>query len=86
MVSIPESIVSGTPILTNNQPASADYIAKNDLGIVKDNWNENDIVKIIDDNTYYTKNCIQYREKLTNQHSAQLFIEIFNSYQNNKVK
>lgn len=86
MVSIPESIVSGTPILTNNQPASADYIAKNDLGIVKDNWDENDIVKIIDDNTYYTKNCIQYREKLTNQHSAQLFIEIFNSYQNNKVK
>lgn len=83
MVSIPESIVSGTPILTNNQPASADYIAKNNLGIVKENWDENDIIRIIDDNIYYTENCIHYRNKLTNQYSAQLFIEIFNSYRNN---
>lgn len=33
MVSIPESIVSGTPILTNMQPASARYIAEEQLGI-----------------------------------------------------
>lgn len=80
MVSIPESIVSGTPILTNRQPASSCYIEKNNLGIVKDNWNENDIVNIIESNSYYVDKCLQYREKLTNEHSAQLFIDIFSSY------
>lgn len=80
MVSIPESIVSGTPILTNRQPASADYIEKNNLGIVKDNWNENDIKDIIDNNKKYVDNCINYRSKLTSINTAQQFIEIFKSY------
>lgn len=35
MVSIPEAIVSGTPILTNTQPASAGYIQANKLGIAR---------------------------------------------------
>lgn len=82
MVSIPESIVSGTPILTNRQPASADYIKKNNLGIVKDNWDENDMVAIINNNSTYVNNCLQYREKLTNKYSAKLFIDIFNDLKN----
>lgn len=45
MVSIPEAIVSGTPILTNTQPASVEYIRANGLGIVKDNWDEYDLKK-----------------------------------------
>lgn len=82
MVSIPESIVSGTPILTNRQPASADYIEKNGLGIVRDNWDENDIVDIIKNNSIYVDNCLHYRNKLTNGYSAQLFINIFNELKN----
>ena len=80
MVSIPESIVSGTPILTNRQPASAYYIEKYNLGIVKDNWNENDIKDIIDNNKKYVDNCINYRSKLTSINTAQQFIDIFKSY------
>lgn len=80
MVSIPESIVSGTPILTNRQPASADYIEKNNLGIVKDNWNEIDIKDIVDHNKKYVDNCINYRSKLTSINTAQQFIDIFKSY------
>ena len=86
MVSIPESIVSGTPILTNNIPTNSPMILKNQLGIAKQNWDENDMLEIFNNNSFYVNNCIQYREKLTNQHSAQLLIEIFNSYQNNKIK
>lgn len=75
MVSIPEAIVSGTPILTNLQPASADYIAVNSLGIAKDDWDEKDMKAIVDDNMRFVKRCIAYREKLTNVYSARSFIE-----------
>ena len=77
MVSIPEAIASGTPILTNRVPASVYYIENNKLGIAKDNWNEYDIKTLIDDNQLYVNNCINYRDKLTNEYSAKKFIEIF---------
>lgn len=78
MVSIPESIVSGTPILTNNVPASAGYISREQLGIAKNEWDENDLKNIIDDNGYYVDNCINYRGILTSEHSAQSIINIYN--------
>lgn len=77
MVSIPESIVSGTPILTNTQPASAGYIKDNQLGIVKDNWSINELKEIIDNNSFYVSNCIKFRNILTNIHSAEILINIF---------
>ena len=77
MVSIPESIVSGTPILTNRQPASSDYIDKYSLGVVKDNWDEHDIKDIVDNNSIYVENCIRYREKLTSKYAAQQFVDLF---------
>lgn len=80
MVSIPESIASGTPVITNRLPASADYIAKEKLGIAKDNWNEYDLKKIIDDNPSYVQNCLNYRDKLTNSFSAQQITDIFSKF------
>ena len=77
MVSIPEAIVSGTPIVTNMQPSSSGYIKENELGIARDNWNEEDLKAIIDDNERYVANCINYRDKLTNVHSAQTMIDIY---------
>ena len=79
MVSIPESIVSGTPILTNLQPASAGYIRREQLGIVKDQWGVEELKQIIEKNSFYVANCIKYRDKLTNTHSAQMLIDIFNN-------
>lgn len=78
MVSIPEAIVSGTPILTNRQPASADYIEKFHLGIVKDSWDENDIKNVIDNNIFYVENCVSYRDRLTSTYSAGQFVKTFN--------
>ena len=80
MVSIPESIVSGTPILTNRQPASAGYIERYKLGIVKNDWNEFDIKDIIDGNALYVDNCINYRDNLTSTHSAKKLVDIFENY------
>ena len=84
MVSIPEAIVSGTPILTNTQPASVEYIRANGLGIVKDNWDEYDLKKIVDENPDYVQNCIAYRDKLTNTHAARTFLNIY-IYENNSA-
>lgn len=40
MVSIPESIVSGTPVVTNTVPTNSPMVAEHRLGIVKDGWDE----------------------------------------------
>lgn len=78
MVSIPESIVSGTPILTNWQPASAEYIDKNHLGIAKNEWGVEELKEIIDNSAFYVGNCIKYRTNLTTEKSVQMLIDIFN--------
>lgn len=77
MVSIPEAIASATPILTNTIPASADYIKANALGIVKDEWGNDELSLIIDNNKTYVENCFNYRNKLTNTYCAQTIIDIF---------
>lgn len=77
MVSIPESIVSGTPILTNMQPASARYIAEEQLGIAKDEWGVAELKTLIDHNDEYVERCLAYRDRLTNTHSAKMLTEIF---------
>jgi 1,2-diacylglycerol 3-alpha-glucosyltransferase len=80
MVSIPEAIASGTPIITNLTPLSSGYIRKKKLGIAKDNWNETDLAEIIAGNCVYVDNCVDYREKLSNIHSAGRIVEIYLNY------
>ncbi|MDR0393864.1 MAG: glycosyltransferase [Tannerella sp.] len=80
MVSIPESIASGTPVITNLLPASADYIGREKLGIAKDAWDAYDLKEIIDNNPVYVENCIRYRDKLTNRFSARKITEIFEDW------
>lgn len=79
VVSIPEAVVSGTPVLMNSVPASSSYVQANELGIVKDDWSVPELVKIINDNERYVANCIRFREKLSNAHMAQMLIDVFNS-------
>lgn len=80
MVSIPECIVSGTPIVTNLKPASASYIAEHRLGIAKKEWDKDDLIEIIENNPVYRDNCIHYREKLTNRHAAETIIKIYKQF------
>lgn len=80
MVSVPESIVSGTPVLTNTVPASAGYIRRNGLGVVKDGWGVDELKTVIDGNTRYVENCIAYRPRLSSEAAAQSLIDIFLSF------
>lgn len=77
MVSIPESIVCGTPVITSLVPTNADMIRIHNLGIAKSFWDEDDIKQVIDNNKYYISNCINFREKLSNKNIAKDLIETF---------
>lgn len=76
MVSIPEAIVSGTPVLTNREPASAGYVEQEKLGIACDAWGVDELRKMVDANAMYVHNCILYRERLSNVYCARQFVEM----------
>ncbi|MCM1134063.1 MAG: glycosyltransferase [Clostridium sp.] len=73
MVSIVESIAAGTPVLTTEVPFNASYIKKEKLGIVKNGWSVKELEEICQNNGKYVINCINYREKLSNQYLAEQF-------------
>lgn len=78
MVSILEAIVSGTPILTNKVPTNSSLVAQNKLGIVKD-WNEDDLY-ILSSTSSYLKNCLHYRDMLSNSYQANALIEQYQQF------
>ncbi|HET9570201.1 MAG TPA: glycosyltransferase [Bacteroidales bacterium] len=83
MVSVPEAIVSGTPVLTNLIPLTFHLIRENNLGIAKMNWNEDDLRDIVENNALYLENCVKFRNELSTLRVAQKLIDCFN---NNRLK
>lgn len=75
MVSIPESIVSGTPVVTNTVPTNSSMVAKQRLGIVKDGWDEDTLGRLLQITPPLHQNCLQNREMLSSQHQASLLVE-----------
>lgn len=76
MVSIIESIAVGTPVVTTDIPLNASYIQSNELGIVRNNWNAEDLQLIVKDNEKYVCNCIKYREQLSVRKKADDFLKV----------
>ena len=77
MVSIVESIALATPVITTPVPYNSSYIKSNKLGIVSDNWNEDDLFEI-SKNEEYIKNCLNYRKYLPTQYKAEQFLKLKN--------
>lgn len=77
MVTIPEAIVSGTPIVTNLVPTNSTMINDNNLGIAKNDWNDEDLVEIADNNSFYVEQCEKYRNELSTLNTAQKLINCF---------
>ena len=75
MVSIVESIAAGTPVVTTSVPFTAVYIKRENLGIVADDWDADALEEICNKNEVYARNCITYREKLSNTYIAGQFIQ-----------
>lgn len=74
MISIIEALACATPIITTSVPLNSTYIIKYNLGIVDDNWDENDIVKIISNQEQYVSNCLNYRKMLSSESKAEDFL------------
>lgn len=77
MVTISESIVNGTPVLTNRVPTSAPFIEQYSLGIAKNNWNWQDMASMVENYDRFHNNCVTHRPKFTNYGVAKKLVEIF---------
>lgn len=77
MVSVTESIVSGTPVLTNTVPASAELIASKGLGIVQDDWNVAELNKMVRHHQEYASNCREVRHYLSNEGGTERLVRLF---------
>lgn len=77
MVSIIESISSGTPVITTSIPYNSSYVDDQKLGIVSDIWDYKTLKELTDNFDFYYNNCLNYRYKLSSQHSAELFDKLY---------
>lgn len=77
MVTIAEAITSGTPVVTNTKPSTASFIADNGLGVVRDDWDENDLIKVINNYDTMHEACVREGRELTNVACAQKMISSF---------
>ncbi len=77
MVSIPEAIVSGTPVLTNDVPTNAPMIKTNGLGLVRKDWGVEELKEIVENNNFYVKKCVEFRDALSVESTAQNLINAF---------
>ena len=66
MVTIAEAITSGTPVVTNTKPSTASFIAANGLGVVRDDWDENDLIEVINNYDKMHAACVKEGKVLTN--------------------
>ena len=64
-----------TPVITTDIPYNASYIKAEKLGIVNNNWNENDLRKLAASDEYIN-NCINYRKYLPTEYKAEQFLKV----------
>lgn len=77
MVSIPEAIISGTPIVTNSIPTNSSFISEHHLGIVRSDWDHNDLAEAITRYPSFHANCVAIRDSLTNDGCARRMVQVF---------
>ena len=82
LVSVPESIINGTPVLMNTVPNTSIFVNKQKVGIAKDEWGATELIEMIDRYDEFHQNCIRVRDELTNVGAAKKLIEIAQSFDN----
>ena len=76
MLTTAEAITSGTPVITNTVPSTASFIAAHGLGIVRDDWDENDLIEVINNYDKMHAACVKEGKQLTNVACARKMIEV----------
>lgn len=80
MISIIESIACGTPVLSTSVPLNSPEIIRERLGIIKDDWGTEELIRIVQNNKSYVDNCYRYRDKLSNESKVDSFIREYEKY------
>lgn len=76
MVSVPEAIVNGTPILMNTVPYTAEYVREAGVGIAKDNWGADELEQMADNYDRMHQACIMAGKELTENSCARRLVEL----------
>lgn len=76
VISIVESIVAGTPVVTNMIPLTASWINEQHLGIARDDWDATDLATIIDQADNYAASCCRLSPSLTCEAAAAALISL----------
>lgn len=84
MVSIAESVVCGTPVLTNTIPTNSYVIKEKSLGISKEMWDKDDMKLIVDHSDFYINNCCVNRDSFSYEENAKKILNIFCEFIRNK--
>lgn len=77
MLALMESVALSTPVVTNRVPFDSEVVEKEQLGIVRDNWNEDDVAQVIEENDRLVANCKKYAQSITVDAVAQRIIASF---------
>lgn len=72
ILTINEALASGCPVVTNMTPYMSDYIKEYNLGIARDNWNEDSLLEVTN-NPIYADNCLKVREQLSYLYKVKQF-------------
>ena len=74
-----EVTITLTPVITTSVPYCSSYIESENLGIVDDNWNEDDLRRIATSDEYIN-NCMNYRKYLPTEYKAEQFLKAANNF------
>lgn len=77
MVTVPEAIVAGTPILMNTVPNNHTFVRDLGLGIVKDDWGAGELAQMAENYDRFHQNCLTHRDRFTTRGVARHLKEIF---------
>ncbi len=77
MLALMESVAMSTPVVTNRVPFDSEVVEKEQLGIARDNWDEDDIARVIEENDRLVVNCRRYAQSITVDAVAQRIIDSF---------
>lgn len=76
MVTVPESIVNGTPVLMNRVPATAGFVASTGAGLAADDWGAAEMAEMADRYSEFHSACLRVRPSLTNTGCAAKIISL----------
>ena len=76
MVSVPEAIANGTPVLMNSVPYTASFVRDNTLGIVRDDWDEDTLEELARGYDRFHEACARISKTLTCTASAEKIVHI----------